>query len=195
MSKRAPHPGTCPWALGTENLLAYHDKEWGVPLRDDRKLFEYLILDAAQAGLSWSTILNRREGYRAAFDGFDAKKVARYDARKLRALMADTRIIRNRLKIQSAVTNAKAFLEVKKDFGSFSDFLWSFADKGKPKVNKWKTRNQVPARTDQSDALSKALKQRGFSFVGTTIVYAMMQAMGMVNDHLIGCPRHKACRR
>jgi DNA-3-methyladenine glycosylase I len=194
MAKRKPPGEPCPWALGSEKMLAYHDKEWGMPLHDDRGQFEFLILEGAQAGLSWSTILNRREGYRAAFAGFDPEKVARFDAKKIKALMQDEGIIRNRLKIESAVKNAKAFLEVQKEFGSFSEFIWSFVG-GKPIQNRIPAGGKVPATSKESDELSKALKKRGFSFVGSTIIYAHMQATGMVNDHLMSCPRHKACKK
>lgn len=179
----------CDWAR-TELSIPYHDTEWGVPVHDDRLLFEFLILEGAQAGLSWETILRKRERYRVVFDGFDAAKIARYDARKTRALLADPGIIRNRLKVRAAVTNARAFLEVCTAIGSFDDYIWAFVE-GKPIVNRWKRLDQVPARTDVSDAMSKDLKRRGFTFVGSTICYAFMQAVGMVNDHLIHCPRHK----
>jgi DNA-3-methyladenine glycosylase I len=181
--------GRCGWALGSEKMLAYHDAEWGVPVHDDKRQFEFLILEGAQAGLSWSTILNRRLGYRKAFANFDVKKVARFDAEKIASLLQDEGIIRNRLKVKSAVTNAKAFIAVQKEFGSFSAYIWTFVG-GKPIVNKWKTMKQIPARSPESDALSKDLKKRGFSFVGSTIIYAHMQATGMVNDHLVGCTRH-----
>ncbi len=177
----------CPWAK-TDLMIAYHDAEWGVPVYDDRLLFEFLILEGAQAGLSWETILKKRDHYRAAFDGFDPARVARYDARKRRSLLADAGIVRNRLKIDSAIENARAFLQVQKEFGSFDAFIWTFAN-GKPIRNAWKSLKQVPARTAESDAMSKALKERGFKFVGSTICYAFMQAVGMVNDHLVGCFR------
>jgi DNA-3-methyladenine glycosylase I len=177
----------CPWA---RNPLAieYHDREWGVPVRDDRVLFEFLILEGAQAGLSWDTILAKRENYRRAFAGFDPLKVSRFSAAKRNALMKDAGIVRNRLKIESAVTNAKCFLEVQKECGSFSAYLWKFVD-GKPVRNRHRTPATVPARTEVSDALSKDLKARGFKFVGSTIMYAFMQATGMVDDHLQGCFR------
>ena len=175
------------WARG-ENYVAYHDDEWGVPHHDDRALFELLILEGAQAGLSWSTILNKRPHYRKVFDNFDARKVARYGEAKIEALMKDAGIVRNRLKVNAAVTNAKAFLTVQKEFGTFDAYIWQFV-KGKPLQNSWK--DAVPARTDESDAMSKDLKKRGFTFVGTTICYAFMQATGMVNDHLTSCFRHK----
>ena len=169
----------------------YHDQEWGVPVHDDRTLFEFLILEGAQAGLSWETILRKREAYRRAFDGFDAAKVARYDARKVARLMADEGIVRNRLKIASAVGNARAFLAVQKELGSFDAYVWGFVG-GRPKVNRFAKMSDVPARTAESDALSKDLRKRGFNFVGSTICYAMMQAVGMVNDHLTTCPLHPA---
>jgi len=177
----------CGWARG-ENYVAYHDGEWGVPHHDDRELFELLILEGAQAGLSWSTILNKRAHYRKGFDNFDPRKVARYGEAKIEALMKDAGIVRNRLKVNAAVTNAKAFLAVQKEFGTFDAYIWQFV-KGKPLQNSWK--DKVPARTDESDAMSKDLKKRGFTFVGTTICYAFMQATGMVNDHLTDCFRHK----
>lgn len=183
----------CEWAKGELDII-YHDTEWGVPLHDDRTFFEYLILDGAQAGLSWSTILKKREGYRALFDNFDAKKVARYDARKIEKLLQDARIIRNRLKVESAVKNAKAFLAVQSEFGSFDAYIWQFVG-GKPIVNQWKTLREIPARTPESDAMSKDLKKRGFTFVGSTICYAFMQAAGMVNDHTVGCFRHAQVKR
>lgn len=186
-------PARCPWPK-TEADIAYHDEEWGVPLHDDRALFELLILEGAQAGLSWSTILKKRANYRRAFDRFDARKIARYDDRKVAALLADPGIVRNRLKIAATITNARAFLAVQKEFGSFDRYLWDFVG-GKPILNHWRTMQDVPARTPESDALSKDLLQRGFKFVGSTIIYAFMQATGMVNDHLITCPRHRACAR
>ena len=179
----------CSWAKG-DAYIAYHDREWGVPSHDDRHLFEMLILEGAQAGLSWSTILNKRENYRRAFDGFDARKIARYDARKVRTLLADPGIVRNRLKIQSAIGNAKAFLAVQKEFGSFDRYLWRFVG-GRPIQNRRKTLKEVPARTPESDAMSKDLLKRGFKFVGSTICYAFMQAVGMVNDHTVDCFRYK----
>jgi DNA-3-methyladenine glycosylase I len=178
----------CAWARG-ENYIAYHDTEWGVPVHDERALFEFLVLEGAQAGLSWSTILNKRDNYRAAFDRFDARKVARYDDRKLAALLEDPGIVRNRLKVRAAVTNAKAFLEVRREFGAFDPYIWSFVE-GRPLQNRWRRMEDVPARTEQSDAMSKDLRRRGFTFVGSTICYAFMQATGMVNDHLVDCFRH-----
>jgi DNA-3-methyladenine glycosylase I len=178
----------CPWAR-TELSIAYHDSEWGVPQHDDRVLFEFLILEGAQAGLSWETILKKREAYRRAFNRFDPAKVARYNAARVARLLADEGIIRNRLKIASAIANAKAFLVVQKEFGSFDKYLWGFVG-GRPKVNVFKSMSEVPARTAESDALSKDLRKRGFNFVGSTICYAMMQAVGMVNDHLTTCYRY-----
>ncbi len=171
-------------------MIAYHDREWGVPLHDDRKLFEFLVLDGFQAGLSWSTILKKRENFRKAFDDFDAVKIAGYTQRKIDRLLQDVGIVRNHLKVQAAVSNATAFLEVQEREGSFDEFIWQFVD-GQPKVNKWKTLRQIPAKTTQSDAMSKALKEQGFRFVGSTICYAFMQAAGMVNDHVVGCFRHQ----
>jgi DNA-3-methyladenine glycosylase I len=178
----------CPWAT-TEPAVAYHDEEWGVPSHDDRMLFEFLILEGAQAGLSWITILKKRENYRKAFDGFDAEKIARYGARDVKRLLADAGIVRNRLKIAATIQNAKAFRAVVKELGSFDAYLWSFVG-GKPKQNRWRRMAQVPARTMESDAMSHDLVKRGFKFVGSTICYALMQATGMVNDHLVSCPRH-----
>lgn len=180
----------CPWAKG-DLSIAYHDTEWGVPLHDDRALFELLILEGAQAGLSWSTILNKRERYRKVFDHFDAGKIAKYDARKVRALLADAGIVRNRLKIAAAIANAKAFLEVQREFGTFDAYVWNFVG-GRPIRNRPRGMADVPARSEESDALSKDLKKRGFRFVGTTICYAFMQATGMVNDHLVDCFRYRA---
>jgi len=183
----------CGWP-SSQLALRYHDREWGVPLRDDRKIFEFLVLDAAQAGLSWEIILRKREGFRAAFDGFDPRKVARYDRRRVRRLLADPGIIRNRLKIESAIANARAFLQVQDEFGSFSSYIWQFVG-GRPRVNHRRSLREVPARTPQSDAMSRALRQRGFRFVGSTICYAFMQAAGMVNDHTVSCFRHAPLAR
>jgi len=180
----------CPWAQ-TESMIAYHDQEWGVPLHDDQALFEFLILEGAQAGLSWSTILNKRENYRRAFDGFDAAKIARYRERRIATLLGNAGIVRNRLKVAAAVANAKAFLAVQKEFGSFDAYLWGFVD-GKPIRGERREMGDVPARTAVSDALSKDLTRRGFRFVGSTICYAFMQATGMVNDHLASCFRYSA---
>jgi len=183
----------CPWP--TKPLdIAYHDAEWGVPLHDDRALFELLTLEGAQAGLSWSTILAKRENYRRAFDNFDAEKISRYGARKVAALLADAGIVRNRLKIASTIANARAFHAVQQEFGSFDRYVWSFVG-GRPLVNRRRSMSEVPARTAESDALSKDLLKRGFKFVGSTICYAFMQASGMVNDHLATCPRHRVCAR
>jgi DNA-3-methyladenine glycosylase I len=181
----------CHWASGSELTMRYHDEEWGVPAHDDRTLFEFLILEGAQAGLSWQTILNKRENYRAAFDQFDPGRVAAYDRRKMQRLLKDPGIVRNRLKISSAVGNAKAFLRVAEQFGSFDRYIWRFVD-GAPRVNSRKSPRQVPAKTVESDAMSKDLKARGFNFVGSTICYAFMQAVGMVNDHLVRCFRYEA---
>src|SRR5689334_6694286 len=183
----------CSWAK-SDLMVAYHDQEWGVPSYDDRHLFEMLILEGAQAGLSWETILNRREGYRRAFENFDAKKVARYTEKKKEKLLLDPGIIRNRLKVEAAVINAQAVLRVQEEFGSLSKFLWDQVG-GKPRINKVKQMGDVPATTPESDALSKALAKQGFKFVGSTICYAFMQAVGMVNDHLTSCPRYKEVQR
>lgn len=182
----------CPWAKG-DQYIAYHDLEWGVPVHDDRLLFEFLILEGAQAGLSWATILKKRDNYREAFDDFDPAIVARYGKKKQASLMANEGIVRNRLKIESAIDNAKAFLAVQDEAGTFDRYIWSFVD-GRPKQNAWSLMNAVPARTEESDAMSKDLKRRGFRFVGSTICYAFMQATGMVNDHLVECFRHAALR-
>jgi DNA-3-methyladenine glycosylase I len=180
----------CPWCGDDPLYVKYHDTEWGVPVHDDKKLFEFLILEGMQAGLSWITILRKRENFRTAFDNFDARKIAAYKAPKLKKLMRDTGIIRNRLKIEAAVKNARAFLAVQKEFGSFAKYLWGFMG-NKPLVNKLKTYKNAPAKTAISDAISKDMKKRGFSFVGSTIIYAHMQAMGMVNDHEVSCFRYK----
>ncbi|MBV8891100.1 MAG: DNA-3-methyladenine glycosylase I [Acidobacteria bacterium] len=180
----------CVWAQN-EVSIRYHDEEWGVPQHDDRKLFELLLLEGAQAGLSWDTILRKRENYRAAFAGFDPRLIARYDRRKIATLMKDAGIVRNRLKIESAIENARAFLVIEDCCGSFDQFIWQFVD-GRPRVNSWRSAQQIPARTPQSDAMSKELKRRAFKFVGSTICYAFMQAAGMVNDHLIDCFRFQA---
>ncbi len=206
MTRAARYAGPvprCPWARN-ELAIAYHDREWGVPLRDDRALFELLMLEGAQAGLSWDTILRKRARYREVFDGFDARRIAGYDARRVASLLADPGIVRNRLKIRAAIDSARAFLGVQEEFGGpppkgrreggFTRYIWSFVD-GEPIVNKRRNRADVPARTDRSDAMSKELKRRGFRFVGSTICYAFMQAAGLVNDHLTSCPRHLACMR
>lgn len=183
----------CTWAEGVSlDYIEYHDKEWGVPVWDDRVQFEFLILEGAQAGLSWSTILNKRDGYRKAFADFDPTKVARFTDKHVEKLLQDPSIVRNRLKVKSAVTNAKAFLAVQQEYGTFCDYVWGFVG-GKPIQNKLKTDGDVPATSPESDALSKELKKRGFKFVGSTIIYAHMQATGMVNDHVTGCFRRKPC--
>lgn len=179
----------CSWP-NTDLYIAYHDLEWGVPVHDDRVLFEFLILEGAQAGLSWSTILNKRQNYRRAFDNFDARKIAKYEARKSKQLMADAGIVRNRLKIAAAIQNAKAFLDVQKEFGTFDAYIWRFVD-GKPIRNHRRSTEKLPAQTPQSEAMSKDLLKRGFKFVGPTICYAFMQAVGMVNDHITECFRYK----
>jgi DNA-3-methyladenine glycosylase I len=179
----------CPWPK-TGLDIRYHDTEWGVPQHDDRVLFEFLILEGAQAGLSWSTILKKRENYRAAFDQFDAGRIARYGARKVAQLLADPGIVRNKLKVAATIRNAQAFLAVQKEFGSFDAYLWQFVG-GKPRQNAWKSLKEVPARTAESDAMSKDLLKRGFKFVGSTICYALMQAVGLVNDHPVDCFRHR----
>ena len=194
-AKKSPHKDRkdrCHWAPPDDPVyVAYHDKEWGVPVHDERLLFEFLILEGAQAGLSWSTILHKRGNYRRAFHRFDPKKVARYTAKDVARLMKDAGIVRNRLKIKSAISNAQAFLAVQKEFGSFDEYIWSFVG-GKPLLNRWRSRSQVPARTEISDTMSEDLKKRGFRFVGSTICYAFMQATGMVNDHGLHCFRHRA---
>jgi DNA-3-methyladenine glycosylase I len=184
MKKRCVWPGTNPL------MIEYHDQEWGKPTHDDKKHFEFLVLEAAQAGLSWSIVLNKREGYRKAFSDFDPVKVARFSTTKVEKLVTNPSIIRNRLKIQAAIHNAKLFLQVQKEFGSFDKYIWQFV-KGKPKLNKWKQSHQIPATSPESDALSLDLKSRGFKFVGSTVIYAHMQAVGMVNDHLISCYRRQ----
>ena len=178
----------CAWAFASQQYTDYHDNEWGVPAHNDRKLFEMLILEGMQAGLSWSLILKKRAGYIQAFDGFDASKIARYDDRKIQELLANPEIVRNRLKIQATIQNARALLQVQSDAGSFDVFLWQFVD-GQPLQNAWRTLQEVPAKTRESDAMSKELKRRGFTFVGSTICYAFMQAVGMVNDHIVECFR------
>lgn len=183
----------CAWASGNELAIRYHDEEWGVPVHDDRTLFEFLILEGAQAGLSWNTILRKRENYRKAFNGFDPARVARYDRRKVQQLLRDPGIVRNRLKITSAVENAKAFLRVQKEFGSFDHYIWQFVD-GQPRVNSIRSPEDLQSRTTESDTMSKDLKRRGFKFAGSTICYAFMQAVGMVNDHVVACFRYKQLR-
>ncbi|HLA39882.1 MAG TPA: DNA-3-methyladenine glycosylase I [Candidatus Glassbacteria bacterium] len=179
----------CEWAA-SELMTRYHDTEWGVPVHNDRRLFEFLILEGAQAGLSWETVLKKRPAYRKAFDNFEAKKIARYTSGKAKLLLANPGIIRNRLKIKAAMQNARAFLAVQKEFGSFNRYIWQFTG-GRPRINAWRSLKQLPARTAESDAMSRDLKQRGFTFVGSTICYAFMQAVGMVNDHLVGCFRYR----
>lgn len=184
----------CSWAGSDPTYVAYHDSEWGVPVYDDRRLFEFLVLEGAQAGLSWITILRKRDAYRKAFAGFEAEKVARFGAKQVQALLQNAGIVRNRLKIESAIKNARAFLKLQDELGSFSDYQWRFVD-GKPLQNRYASIKQVPARTPVSDAFSKDLKQRGFSFVGSTIIYAHMQAVGMVNDHVDDCWRQLPCSK
>ena len=190
--ERIMEPTRCPWAKHPLEI-EYHDHEWGVPLRDDRKQFEFLLLESAQAGLSWLTILKRRENYRTAFADFDPEIVARFDQTMVENLMQDTGIIRNRKKIESAINNAQAFLNIRKEFGTFCNYVWGFVD-GSPIRNAWKSLDEIPATTPLSETLSKDLKKRGFTFMGPTIVYAYMQATGMVNDHLVFCPRHEDVR-
>lgn len=184
----------CTWPANDALMNEYHDMEWGTPLHDDKKLFEFMVLDAFQAGLSWNTILHRRKGFEKAFAGFDVKKVAKFDTAKMEALMQDEGIIRNRLKIVATVKNAQLFLDAQKEYGSFAKYIWQFVGH-KPIINKWKNSSQIPATSAESDAMSNDLKKRGFKFVGSTICYAFMQAAGMVNDHLVGCPRHKAVQQ
>ena len=185
-----PEKRTCEWPSDDPLMIDYHDHEWGTPVHDDRKQFEFLILEGAQAGLSWRTVLHKREAYRAAFAGFDPHKVARFGSRDVRRLLGDAGIIRNRLKIGAAIKNARAFLALQEEFGTFDAYIWRFVG-GKPKVNRWRSLREIPAKTRESDALSKDLKQRDFTFVGSTIVYAHMQATGLVNDHIVTCPRWK----
>ena len=180
----------CEWANSGELEQSYHDNEWGVEIHDDRTLFEFLVLEGAQAGLSWSTVLRKREGYRRAFDNFDARKISRYSQDTVSRLLTNSEIIRNRLKIEAAITNARAFLQVQKEFGSFDSYIWRFVG-GRPVQNSWRTMTDIPSSTPESDAMSKDLQKRGFKFVGTKICYAFMQALGMVNDHLTGCFRYR----
>ena len=188
-------PKRCSWVNVDDTLMReYHDREWGVPTHDDRRHFEFLVLEAAQAGLSWSIVLNKREGYRRAFSEFDPKKVARYSEAKIEKLTADAGIIRNRLKIASAVKNARAFLQVQEEFGSFDAYSWQFVN-GRPRQNRWRLLHDIPATTAESDAFSRDLKRRGFTFVGSTVIYAHMQAVGMVNDHFVDCFRYREVRR
>ena len=191
MPKKVGTKTRCDWAGKDPIYIAYHDREWGVPVHDDRLLFEFLVLEGAQAGLSWLTILKKRENFRRAFAGFEPAKVARFDRRKVARLLEDAGIIRNRLKIESAITNARAFLKVQREFGSFDAYQWTFVG-GKPRRNRWRRIEEVPAHTPESDALRRDLRERGFRFVGPTICYAHMQAVGMVNDHLTGCFRYRA---
>ena len=185
----------CTWVNPRDPLmLEYHDREWGVPVHDDRTHFEFLVLEAAQAGLSWAIVLRKREGYRRAFSQFDPVKVARYTDKRIEKLISDPGIIRNRLKIESTVRNARAFLAVQEEFGRFDAYCWQFVD-GRPRVNQWTSMKEIPATSRESDAFSKDLKRRGFSFVGSTVIYAHMQAIGMVNDHLVGCFRYRAVQR
>jgi DNA-3-methyladenine glycosylase I len=187
-------PERCPWSLGvSEAYLRYHDEEWGVPVRDDRKHFEFLILEGAQAGLSWSTVLHKRPAYRKAFANFEPARVARFNRRSVERLLGNAGIIRNRLKIEASISNARSFLAVQAEFGSFDDYIWRFVD-GRPRRNRWRRPQEVPATSAESDALSRDLKARGFRFVGSTIIYAHMQAIGLVNDHLVGCFRHAECQ-
>lgn len=195
MTSRTDARRRCAWAYGgDERYLAYHDQEWGVPTTDDAKQFEFLVLESAQAGLSWSTVLYRREGYRSAFADFDAHKVARFTDKRVDKLLLDTGIIRNRMKVQAAVNNARRFLEVQDEFGSFCHYIWGFVG-GKPIQNKWSQDAEIPATSAESDSLSKDMKKRGFKFVGSTILYAHMQATGLINDHVGQCFRHRECRR
>ena len=184
----------CPWPSDDPLMIEYHDTEWGVPLHDDKMIFEFLILEGMQAGLSWSTILHKRENFRKAFAGFDVEKVARFDGRKVRSLLNDAGIIRNQLKILAAITNAREFLKVREEFGTFDNYIWRFVD-GKPKINHLRSLNDIRATSEESDAMSKDLKGRGFKFVGSTICYAHMQATGMVNDHLMACFRYKELKK
>jgi DNA-3-methyladenine glycosylase I len=184
----------CPWSTDNELLIRYHDTEWGVPVHDDRKHFEFLVLESAQAGLSWLTILKRREGYRRAYSGFDPEMVAAYDEKKIAELLQDTGIIRNRRKIEASIVNARRLLEIRKSHGSFDAYIWGFV-KNKPVVNRWKTIAEIPAKTELSDAVAKDLKKRGFQFVGSTIMYSHLQAVGIVNDHVISCGRYREINR
>ena len=190
MTSLPNNPTRCDWSLGHPLMIEYHDTEWGVPVHDDRKLFEFLVLDAAQAGLSWRTVLLKRENYRKAFDNFDAEKVARYTEKRIEKLLQNPGIIRNRLKVNSAVTNARTTLKVRDEFGTFDRYIWQFVG-GKPLINRIQSLKQIPATSKESDAMSKDLKRRGFNFVGSTICYAFMQAAGLVNDHLVTCFRHR----
>lgn len=183
----------CPWSTSNELYIRYHDEEWGVPVFDDQKQFEFLVLESAQAGLSWNTILNKRENYRAAYDGFDVQKVAKYDETKIEELMQNAGIIRNRRKIEASISNAKCFIEIQNEFGSFCNYLWKFVD-GKPLVNEWIKISQIPAKTELSDRISKDMKKRGFKFLGSIIIYSHLQATGLINDHLKSCFRWQECQ-
>jgi DNA-3-methyladenine glycosylase I len=194
MDRTKPDKPRCLWCLSHPLYIQYHDEEWGVPEHNDAKLFEKLILDGAQAGLSWLTILKKRDGYRRAFDGFDAATMARYTDRDIARLLADPGIVRNRLKVNAAITNARAYLKLRADLGSFDQYLWRFVG-GHPQRHRWRTLGQLPARTPESDAMSRDLRERGFKFVGSTICYAFMQAVGMVNDHLVTCFRYREVTR
>lgn len=189
----AAPPGSCAWGVSSELMLAYHDREWGVPVHDDRKHFEFLVLDAFQAGLSWALVLNKREDFRAAFAGFEPARVARFTGVQVRRLLKDEGIVRNRQKIEATIANAKVFLKLQEAEGSFDDYIWQFVD-GRTKQNSWKTMKHIPPKTAESDAMSKALKALGFKFVGSTICYSYMQAAGLVNDHIVTCPRYPALR-
>ncbi|MCX8104327.1 MAG: DNA-3-methyladenine glycosylase I [Ignavibacterium album] len=184
----------CPWPKDDELMIKYHDEEWGVPVHNDKKLFEFLLLEGFQAGLSWKTILYKRENFRKAFDNFDFNKIAKYDKRKINSLLKDAGIIRNKLKIQAAVTNAKAFIQIRKEFGTFDKYIWSFVN-NKPIINQFTSLKELPAKTELSDKISDDLKKRGFKFVGSTVIYAHMQATGMVNDHLVSCFRQKSLQK
>ena len=184
----------CPWGIADELYIRYHDEEWGVPVYDDKKQFEFLVLESAQAGLSWHTILKKRENYRAAYDGFDVNKVAKYDEKNIEELMQNTGIIRNRRKIEASINNAKIFLEIQKEFGSFCNFLWGFVN-GKPVINHWTEVSQISAKTELSDRISKDMKKRGFKFLGSITIYSHLQATGLINDHLTYCFRYEACKK
>lgn len=195
MASNKAHENRCDWALsGNAAYLAYHDQEWGVPVHDDKKQFEFLVLESAQAGLSWATVLNRRDGYRRAFAGFDVARVARFTPKRVEKLLADPGIIRNRMKVEAAVNNAGRFLEIQEEFGSFCQYIWNFVG-GKAIQNRWKIQADLPATSAESDALAKDMKKRGFKFVGSTIMYAHLQATGLINDHLVSCFRHAECRK
>ncbi len=190
MTRLSPEKTSCEWPVDDDLMIAYHDEEWGVPLHDDRKLFEFLVLDAFQAGLSWRTILHKRDNFRLAFDGFDAKLIARYKKRKIGQLLENAGIVRNKMKIEATVANAEAFLRVQSEYASFDSYIWQFVG-GQPKQNRWRSLKRLPSSTPDSDRMCKDLKKRGFKFVGTTICYAFMQAAGMVNDHLVKCFRYE----